>query len=145
MKIQEQDMYHGAVLTQIVQASSFKAVNRGSTKYGHYRINDDRDLFVKYLKKVRGPWTFTTQASELAAMQAVLNSGRKLFLCLVCGKETICVLTSADISAVMDLSSSVPQWLRVEVPPGASCHVSGSTGALPRAIAHSAFPRNVFR
>lgn len=48
MKIQDQDLYHGAALTQIVEHASFKALNRGSEKYGHYLVNKDQHVFIKY-------------------------------------------------------------------------------------------------
>lgn len=61
MKIQEQDRFHGAALTQIVEHKSFKALNRASAKYGHYLVNADRHVFTKYSKATRSPWSFTFQ------------------------------------------------------------------------------------
>ena len=45
MKIQTQDLYHGAVLTQITEHPSFKALNKADTLYGHYLVNHDTRLF----------------------------------------------------------------------------------------------------
>jgi hypothetical protein len=56
MKIQEQDIYHGPGLVQIVEHKSFKALNRASSKYGHYLINTDRHVFAKYSTKKKTPW-----------------------------------------------------------------------------------------
>ncbi len=56
MKIQEQDIYHGAALTQIAEHESFKALNKGSERYGHYLINADCHVFIKYSKAAVSPW-----------------------------------------------------------------------------------------
>ncbi len=50
MKTKEMDLYHGPALTQIVHHDSFKAINKATTKYGHYLVNTDRHVFVKYRK-----------------------------------------------------------------------------------------------
>ena len=58
-KIQKQDLYHGAALTQIVEHPTFKALNRASKNYGHYLVNADREVFVKYSASSSSPWGFT--------------------------------------------------------------------------------------
>jgi hypothetical protein len=59
MKIQRKDYYHGAVLTQIVEHKSFKALNKFDEKYGHYKINHDIRLMVKLASEDSDPWQFT--------------------------------------------------------------------------------------
>lgn len=142
MKIQEKHQFHGAALTQIVEHESFKALNRASNKYGHYRVNADRHTFVKYRKAPHSPWSFTFQPDELKAIQAQLKN--KVFLCLVCGTSTVCALTVKEFTELIDLKSSSAQWVRVEVSPGCSCHVFGSSGKLQRAVSHNSFPGIVF-
>lgn len=42
MKTQEKDLYHGAALTQIVEHTSFRALNLAPVKgYGHHLVNSD--------------------------------------------------------------------------------------------------------
>lgn len=144
MKIQEQDRYHGPALMQIVEHASFKALNRASKAYGHYLVNTDREIFVKYLKVRKSPWVFTVQPSELGPMNAALAANHSLFLCLVCGTETICALTAPELQSIIDMSSSRPQSIRVEVPLGGSCHVGSPTRKLPRAVPHNSFPNKIF-
>jgi len=144
MKIQEQDLFHGAALTQIVEHSSFKALNRASTKYGHYLVNIDRHVFVKYSKSTRSPWRFTFQPNDLQSIQAEVSAGHLVFLCLVCGKTTVCALTEAEFSSLIDINASRTQWVRVEVPSGGSCHVSGSLGKLKHTVPHNSFPEKIF-
>lgn len=106
MKIQEQDLYHGAALTQIVEHHSFKALNRASVKYGHYLVNTDRHVFAKYSKATHSPWSFTFQPHDLQAIHAEITAGHTVFLCLVCGTSTACALTQAEFSSLIDLAST---------------------------------------
>lgn len=144
MKIQEQDMYHGAALTQIAEHKSFKALNRGSAKYGHYLVNTDRHFFIKYRKTAKSPWLHTLSTDEMKALVSACSKYDKVWLCLVCGNVTICALNKPEIALVLDLASTAQQWVRIEVPPGGSCWVSGSSGALKKVVTHKSFPEKLF-
>ena len=144
MKIQEQDFYHGVALTQIAEHKSFKALNRASTKYGHYLINTDRHVFIKYRTHSKSPWHHTLSTDEMKSLVAACKKNEHVFLCLVCGDNTICALDKAEISAVLDLTSTAQQWVKVEVPKGGSCHVSGSRAALAKVVPHNSFPNKAF-
>ncbi len=144
MKIQEQDRYHGAALTQITEHESFKALNRGSDRYGHYLINTDRHVFVKYRKTGDTSWNHTVSMDELKALATACKKHDLVWLCLVCGDVTICALNRAEIMAVVDLNATNQQWIKVEAPKGAGCRVSGSIGAVRNVIPHKAFPEKLF-
>jgi len=144
MKIQEQHLYHGAALTQIVQHQSFKALNRASKKYGHYIVNTDRHVFVKYRTNKQSPWQHNFFPKELSTIDKEIKHNKKVFLCLVCGQETVCALDADQIQVVLDLTKKQQQWIRVDVPSGGSCHVSGSKGALKKKVPHNSFPDKVF-
>ncbi|MFC3040785.1 hypothetical protein ACFOGI_11050 [Virgibacillus xinjiangensis] len=144
MKITTQDLYHGAVLTQITEHDSFKALNKVDELYGHYLINHDTRLFVKYLTKNASPWNFRFHPSELQSIQNDLNSSARVFICLVCGDETVCCLSEEEFSPLIDLADINGQSIIVEVPRGGSMHVKGSQGKLPRTIRHRAFPDKIF-
>lgn len=144
MKIQEQDFYHGVALTQITEHKSFKALNRASTKYGHYLINTDRHVFIKYRTHPKSPWQHTFSPDEMKSLIAACKKNTHVFLCLVCGDITICALDHSEISTVLDLNSNAQQWVKVEVPKGGSCHVSGSNGYLARVVTHNSFPKKAF-
>jgi hypothetical protein len=144
MKIQEKDLFHGAALTQIVEHRSFKALNKADEKYGHYQINHDRKLHVKHTKSTAAPWQFTFQQSDLTAIAKDIKSGAKTYICLICGDTTICTIDATEIGYVIDLTSSAPQWIRIEMPPKGSLWVRGSKGELKRSIPHNTFPEKVF-
>jgi hypothetical protein len=143
MKIQTQDFYHGAVLTQITEHPSFKALNKVDSLYGHYLVNHDTKLFVKYLSKESSPWNFSLHRNELQAISDDHESSAKVFLCLVCGEETICALNYQEITTLVDLESE-RQEIYISVPPGGSIWVSGSKGDLPKTIRHNSFPEKLF-
>lgn len=145
MKVQEQDQYHGIALTQIVEHKSFKALNRASSKYGHYLVNTDRHVFLKYRTSNKSPWTFIFQVDELKAIAAEAKSDRKVFVALVCGVSTVCALDIDQVYELIDIFvESGQQFIRVEVPHAGSCHVSGSIGSLKRTVPHNSFPNKVF-
>jgi len=144
MQIQEQDIFHGAALTQIVEHKSFKALNRATAKYGHYLVNTDRHVFVKYRKPNRSPWQHTLSEDDIAGISAEITNGHAVFLCLVCGTTTVCALNSTEIGTILDLGGSRQQWIRIEIPKGGSCHVSGSKGKLKRTVPHNSFPEKIF-
>jgi hypothetical protein len=144
MKIQEQDIYHGPALMQIVEHRSFKALNRASTNYGHYLVNTDRQVFVKYRKTKRSPWQFIFAPDELSALSKAMSGAGSVFMCLVCGHFTICALNAKEIFQLVDLTEASQQSIRVEVPSGGSCHVSGSKGKLKKTVPHNSFPEKIF-
>jgi hypothetical protein len=144
MRIQTQDLYHGAVLTQITEHPSFKALNKVDDIYGHYLVNHDTRLFVKYLTKASSPWHFKFSYNELQSIQADMESTGNVYLCLVCGQETICSLNIQEFSNLIDVTSLDSQTIIVEVPQGGSMHVKGTAGKLPKTLPHNSFPNKLF-
>ena len=143
MKIQDKDVYHGAALTQIVEHNSFKALNKAGSKYGHYTVNDNRRLFVKYRTTGRNNWRFIFSKDELAAIRRNVKSSSTAFIVLVCARSTVCCLNEEELQDLIDLTSRSSQWIWVQVPRGGSQHVSGSLGELNHTIPHNAFPAKV--
>lgn len=144
MKIQEKDIYHGAAITQIVEHDSFTALNKADEKYGHYIINHDIRIFVKYATGKEGPWSFTFQVDDLKAIKKDFKSDGRTFICLVCGKTTVCLLNKAQIKEAIDLSSEGTQWIRASSPEGKSIRVTGQQGEVTKKIPHNAFPDDLF-
>jgi hypothetical protein len=144
MKVQEQDIYHGIALTQIVQHESFKALNSGSGKQGHYLINSDRHLLVKYRTNDGDTWQFTFGSSEIESIKKMELKSSLVFICLVCAQSTVCVLSLDEIKTLMSLNSPKQQSITIESPAKASLRVTGTRGKLDHTIRHNAFPRKLF-
>jgi hypothetical protein len=144
MKTQEKDLYHGTALTQVVEHESFKALNKATTKYGHYQINHDRRLIVKYTKGSSSPWSFTFQKKDVKVVSDDISAGHSTYICLVCGDETICALNEEQILQVIDLDGGT-QWIKVEMPPKSSLRVKGSNGELSKTVPNNSFPKKLFQ
>ena len=101
MKVQQKDYYHGAALTQIVEHASFKALNKADVKYGHYKINQNIRLLVKFTTNEESPWYFTANANDLTTIEEDIDSGDQFYLCLICGLSTICLLNSNQVQELL--------------------------------------------
>lgn len=143
MKTQEQDFYHGVALAQIVRHESFKALNSGSPKQGHYLINNDRHLLVKYRTNDGDSWQFTFKVEEILAIKSMAKKSSNVFICLVCGGATICALTFDEIKELL-APKSEHQSITVSAPVGGSLHVRGSLGELSKTVPHNSFPKKLF-
>jgi hypothetical protein len=144
MKVQEQDIYHGTALSQIVRHQSFKALNSGSSKQGHYLINSDRHMLVKYRTNDGPTWQFTFKPEEIAAIKKMGKKSQSVFLCLVCGQETICALQFDEIKILLSSTSDEQQSITIESPFNKSLRARGSNGDLQTTIPHNAFPHKLF-
>lgn len=144
MKIQMQELYHGAVLTQITEHPSFKALNKADSQYGHYLVNNNIRVIVKYLTKGYSPWVFEFSPSELLAMKKDMKTTNRVYLCLICGQETICALNEEEITSLIDLDAFTNQAIVVDAPSSGSMYVTGTVGKLPRTLQHNSFPNRIF-
>lgn len=143
MKINDTHQYHGAALAQIVQDDAFTALNRASEKYGHYQINHDRRVLAKSAKTNGQQWGFTFRSDDLAVLRNDINTDSDVFVCLVCGTTTICLLTVDELQEIIDLNGTA-QTIQVKSPPKKSMRVWGPKGKLSHVVYHSAFPRDIF-
>lgn len=144
MKIQEKHTFHGAALAQIVEHPSFKALNTASSHYGHYRVNTDKQVFVKYRTGDGSPWQFVFSSDEMRKLRRAHQSEDDTYLCLVCGSTTVCALNQEETDTVLDMAKNNTQSITVEVPQGCSCRVRGSGGQLRGTVPHNSFPNKVF-
>ena len=144
MKIQEKDLFHGSALTQIVEHPSFKALNKADSKYGHYQINNNTRILIKYRTNETSPWIFTIKEEDVDTLIQDIDSQQASFLCLVCGNTTICILSTIEYEKLLDVSKKKEQWLRVDLPPRSSMRIKSATGRLPRPIKNNSFPDILF-
>lgn len=144
MKIQKKDFYHGAALTQIVEHPSFKALNKADERYGHYQINDNIRLLLRLRSNKESPWIFTFEKEDIDILIEDITHNQKSYLCLVCGKESICLLPLNDYQKLIDVSRSTSQSITIEIPPRSSMHVKSKLMSLNHTISHKDFPDKLF-
>jgi hypothetical protein len=144
VKIQQQDLFHGAALTQVVEHPSFKALNKAPDgKYGHYVLNNDKRLFLKYTTGDGPDYWFTLSKDEVAAIKKDQAGGHTVFAVLVCSDETICAVPADKLWDVADKNPKGNQqvWVRSEA--GKSMRFGRGQYELPHVIPHNSFPRVV--
>jgi hypothetical protein len=144
MKIQEQDVYHGPALMQIVEHTSFKALNKADGQYGHYLVNTNVRLWAKYATANKGPWPFTFQPEDLAAIREDRKTKGAIHIVLTCGDHSVCCLSRAEFESLVDIDSTSQQWIRVDAPEGKQMRATGSLSRVETKVPHNRFPNCVF-
>lgn len=94
MKINDDHLYHGAVLTQVAEHPQFTAINAFDAGQGISRsaflINHDVGVFLKYATKTKAPFSeyqFTFTAAHLKEIAAIQNKSKRVYIALVCVKD----------------------------------------------------------
>lgn len=141
MKIQRQDLFHGAALMQVVEHPSFKALNKAPDgKYGHYILNNDTRLFVKYTTGAGPEYFFTLSADDVSSIRDDETGGHRVFLVMVCGEDTVCAVPSPDLWVLADKNTQASQQVWVRSYPGKSMRFGRGGHELVHTIPHSGFP-----
>lgn len=141
--IDHKDFMHGAALVAIADSQAFTALNRASVKYGHYVVNHDRHLFIKYNDgKGPGDYFFTFSAEDKKRITAV--GSPLVFSVLVCGNEVVTGITRDELSQLISFSSLSASTIKVAAQQGRQLRISGPNGQLPL-ISRSSFPARILR
>ena len=145
MKIQTQDTYHGTALMQIVEHKTFKALNKADEQYGHYLVNKDIKLWVKYASDEESPWQFTISESDSNGIQTDMKSKGHTVVVLVCGRTTICCVTMEELSELIDLKAGKAQGIKVDAQPNKQMRITGASLKKDGLkVAHNSFPACIF-
>lgn len=138
MKIQDQDVYYGAVLQQIAEYPVFTSINRVTEKPGLYLVNDTKRMLIKYSRENGPSWTFKFTPDDLQ-----MGEGYEYYVALNCGNRSVCMLSEWDLHKVLDANAKASQMVRVWFSDNSSIRVSGPQGQFPNTIAHNAFPASM--
>lgn len=124
--ISQTSFRHGAALCAIADCPQFTAVNKASGKYGHYALNHDRELYLKYCSEPgKGcSYGFVINDSDVEAMRGSRDQERT-FLVFICGDEVMTALSLTELSTIADWSAGGQQWLHVVARPNQSLRVRG--------------------
>lgn len=141
MAIDKKDFMHGAALVAIADSSNFTALNKASVKYGHYIVNQDRHVFIKYSTQPRAntsTYAFTFDAEDKRRIADQIARGGKVFVVLVCGDVVITLVTGDDFGGLVDLGSDNSSAVTVTAEPGKWLRVVSKVKEL------APIPRNAF-
>jgi hypothetical protein len=147
MTIDLQDMYHGAALTKIVEHEEFTALNKADEQYGHYLVNKDILLWVKYATKPNGPWQFTfTAADANGILKDDGDQKKRTFVVLVCGKSAVCCVEVETLKEIADLQSGKSQGVKATSLARKQIRLSGplTKGMKPIKVPRNRFPDCIF-
>lgn len=129
---------------QVVEDPNFKALNKASDgKYGHYVLNSDTRLFVKYTTGSGPEFKFNLSPDDLDSIRADEDKGHAVFLVLVCGEESICPVPASELWNVVDRTTTAPKQVWVTWPNGGSMRFGCGSHELTKTIPHNSFPKQV--
>lgn len=121
---------HGAALVAIADSSVFTALNRASVKYGHYVVNHDRHLFIKY-NDGRGPGDYFLTFSGEDKFRISSVVGDHIFAVLVCGNEVITGVSRDELTQLISMTEKSSSTMKVSAEQGKQLKISGPNGKLP--------------
>ncbi len=139
MKLQVQDLQFGAVLAQIAEHPTFSSVNKVPGREGLYQVNNYKRLLIKRCGADASTWRFTFRPHEIEE----ICTGQELFVALVCGYDSICLLSETDLNNLISTSDRSSQSITVESGAKRGFRVHGSAGKLQRVIPHNSFPKEL--
>ncbi|MET9587666.1 hypothetical protein ABZY10_32160 [Streptomyces sp. NPDC006539] len=139
--IDKKDFMHGAALVAIADSDMFTALNRASVKYGHYVINHDRHLFIKYNDgSGPGDYFFTYSGED---KQRIISLGAdRVFTILVCGNEVVTGISREELAQLITMTDALASTVRVSAQQGMQLRISGPVGELPL-IPRRSFPSRI--
>ncbi|MFD4956199.1 hypothetical protein [Streptomyces sp. NPDC058451] len=141
--IDHKDFMHGAALVAIADSEAFTALNRAGVKYGHYVVNHDRHLFIKYNDgKGPGDYFFTFSGEDKKKITAEVSP--LVFAILVCGNEVVTGITREELSQLIALTNVAASTVKVSAQQGRQLRISGSNGQLPL-ISRRSFPDRILK
>lgn len=147
--ITERDKYYGVVLRHLTKSGHrVSGLREVGDKAGHFHINEEAFLLVKYSSRDRSPWRFSFHPSDFPVLvegyhQSGLFGGS--YVCLVCGFDSVCLLHEDEWSALLNLNDTGrQQTITVCRGAGRSFSVSGTAGKLDYKVPVSRFPSLLF-
>jgi hypothetical protein len=142
MALDKYEFMHGAALVQVVNDPAFTSLNKASDAYGHYVINEDRRLFMKYSTARSSRWQFTFHLDEIEAIRADMEDF-PTYVGLVCGTDGVALLSGAELMELVGTCDADQPAVMVSRPRGGSYRVSCGDVQLPHTIRQNSFPRRL--
>jgi hypothetical protein len=138
MKIKAQDWEYGAVLHQIVMHPVFTSINKVADKAGLYLVNEQTELLIKCSGDDGPEWSFSFSPEDVD-----IATRYDAYTALNCGGQTVCLLSSAQLTTIFDMNATGSQQVKVGFRNNESMRVSGPLGNLGRTVPHNAFPADM--
>ena len=131
--IPEYKLYHGAVLSELIDVAAFDIVIgelREEGRLSSYILNQHIGLHIKHSTARLPPWQFTITKSNLAELFHLAKTYPHVFVALVCRTDGIAVLSIGEVAEIIDTNESDQAWIRVERSRRQKYSISGNGAAL---------------
>ncbi len=143
--IKEFEFYHGAVFTQLIQASASRLCIKPYKASGNssYVLNDNIGLYIKYSSKRMSPWRFSMQKIHQEEILEMKNHFNEVFLIVICGDDGIVILNFEELKRILNDAHEEIEWISAARNPGKEYTIKGSDGTLGRKIGKNNFPKKI--
>ncbi len=141
MPVAAADYFRGAALSLIIGHPAYASLQ--PLGQGRFLINGALRVWLRHSKE-KSPWHFSFSPGEAAALGQDRRADGKVFLCLVCGRDSICALNAGEIGQALAMGGAEEQTLTVTRVPGRKLKVQGPAGEVDGVILASAFPDKLF-
>lgn len=149
VKIDRQDLYHGAALLQIINDRRGAIVSRIPPE-PYYRVSvgtarrgqENRYLYLKYVSRNAEPFRFSFSNHERQFLETQFTRPDPVFIGLVCSSSYVCVLDEQQYSKLAVEPDRL--ILLIKTPERGKIRVQRwGTRMRPLLVSHSAFPNDV--
>lgn len=142
MRIQEQDLYIGSVLAQLVRYMPTCTIQKHGDDTVTYSINDECRLRIYYSTERSEQWQFGLSKADIArACDA--TSLMPTFFVFVCGVQSICVVHQTELMALLG-KGRAKQKIRITLPSTRQFLIKNCVQDLSLRVAVNAFPSSIF-
>ena len=137
--INEFKAYHGSAFVELIDESAipislFRPDLRNNAIYV---LNDSIGLYLKHSVKRISPWRFTFHKEHVSEITELLLNFEIVYLVLICGRDSIAVIDSDEIKAILPIAKPEASWVSVQTGHNTMLTVEGSSGNLKRKIRKS--------
>jgi hypothetical protein len=147
MKIDKKDLFHGAALLQIIEASPYTMIGRIRNRPYYCvtagnapRGKENRFLYIKYVSSSREPFRFSFTELERRFLKRELKRPEPVFVALVCGSEFVCVLSRQEFEKLS--ASAHRMLLQVQTPERGKIRVYNlDVSSKPVLVSYTAYPK----
>jgi len=137
--INEFKAYHGSAFVELIDESGIPiTLSRPYlSNNAIYVLNDTIGLYLKHSVKRISPWRFTFHKEHVSEIAELLLNFEIVNLVLICGRDSIAVIDSDEIRAILPITRPEASWVSVQTGHNTMLTVEGSSGNLKRKIRKS--------
>jgi hypothetical protein len=128
----DKDIYLSLGLGSLIQNSetNLKIQKIENNNDFAYRVNENVGILFKYSAVRTSPWSFNFNVSDKLIINEFQNNFEDYFVCLVCGINCVGVITSEEVSTLIDVQNIEKSRITLKTFTGGSLGVTGSLGKL---------------